>query len=212
MRNKILNGTHLNNAQAYVTMSMKSSLTPMHQAVGFTALRDACLLRSGMTYSTLQMGIDMYQDSMDAVQTSMIITSQFNLQTGSKHDSRRWTIYNNHERRFDIALHMLRKFGRTRSIYYGNNPTSVFSVENAEQTTMLLLNALSLTHVSPTSRQLLAVPVMKSMRDLQFFSASLSYFWRSFLDAISTTDQKLALRYGISVTIADYFKIYWDRQ
>ena len=89
MRNKILNGTNLNNAQTYVTVSMKSSLTPMHQAVGFTTLHDACLLRSGMTYSTLQMGIDRYQDSMDAVQTSMIIMSQFNLQTGSKHDSRR---------------------------------------------------------------------------------------------------------------------------
>ena len=55
-------------------------------------------------------------------------------------------------------------------LYNGNNPTSVFSVENAEKITMLLSNVLlslvdrlnNLTHVSPTGRQLLAVPVSTS--------------------------------------------------
>ena len=48
----MLNGTNLNNAQAYVTVSMKAYLTSKYRASGsFTALRDACL---GMTYSTLQ--------------------------------------------------------------------------------------------------------------------------------------------------------------
>lgn len=168
--NSTLYGTDTTSPRSYVSKSLVVSMTSTNETlVNLTRCRDAWPSRTGMQHSTLQMCVDMYQDIVEAVGTSLYTVNWL----GGDPDL---AVVNDLEQRASAALtyHFTCVNGLQEQGLWTPGGQAICGIDT-ERTTELLSNALSLMDrftatndtviTAPSRRRLLVTRVRSQPRD-----------------------------------------------